>query len=113
MATIPTYRYHQAPDGLLTRAQLRALDLQPGRHDPVARLVWRSRKARAAGGWREAYLYDVALAVPVQPLTPARRQALEAAWRARRICPACGTDRGYRIATSLGVCTPCAGDVSA
>jgi hypothetical protein len=111
MGTIPTYRYHQAPDGLLTRAQLRALDLQPGPHDPVASLRWRSRKAR--GGWREAHLYDVALAVPVQPLTPARRRALEAAWRARRICPACGTDRGYRIATSLGVCTPCADDVSA
>jgi hypothetical protein len=105
---VPTYRYRLAPDGLLTYNQLRAVGLRPGGHDPVAQLQWRSKKAK--GGVREAYLYDVALALPVRPMTPAKRRAIDAALRAQRICPACGEDRGYRIPSTLGTCTPCAGD---
>lgn len=109
MAALPTYPYRCAPDGLLTRRQLRAAGLRPGGADPVAELRWRSRKARHTGGWRTAYLYDTAHALPVRPMTPGRRRALDAAMRARRTCPACRRDRGYVIPTSLGTCVPCAG----
>lgn len=102
---IPTYRYHQAPDGLKTYNQLKAVGLRPGGQPVVAQLEWRSRLTR--GEVRRAWLYEVALAKPVRPMTPAKWRAVEAALRAQRICPACGEDRGYRIATSLGVCTPC------
>ena len=106
--SFPTYRYRCAPDGLLTRTQLRAHGLRPGGHDPVAQLVWRSRKARHVGWLRFAWLYDVALALPVRPMTPGRRRALDAANRARRVCPVCRTEQPYTIPTSLGTCLPCA-----
>lgn len=108
MTTIPVYRYRLAPPGLMTRRQLRAAGLRPGGAGPVAELRWRSRKARAAGGWRAAYLYDAARALPVRPMTPGRWRAVAAALRARRTCPACGADRGYVIPSSLGTCVPCA-----
>lgn len=41
-------------------------------------------------------------------MTPARWAALERANAARRVCPECGRDAGYRIPPSLGMCTPCA-----
>ena len=107
MASIPTYRYRLAPAGLATRRQLRTAGLRPGGTDPVAELRWHSRKARAAGGQRVAYLYDIARALPVRPMTPGRWRALAAAMAARRTCPACGRDRGYVIPTSLGTCVPC------
>jgi hypothetical protein len=104
-ATIPTYRYHQAPDGLKTYNQLKAVGLRPGGHPVVAQLEWRSRLAR--GGLRHAWLYDLELAKPVRPMTPAKWRAVHAALRAQLICPACGEDRGYRISPKLGVCVPC------
>ncbi|MFR9758177.1 RRQRL motif-containing zinc-binding protein [Streptomyces sp. TR06-5] len=107
MSAIPVYRFRLAPDGLMTRRQLRAVGLRPGGQDPVAEIRWRR-------GERFALLYDVALAVPVRPMTPGRRRAVEAMLRARRICPACGVDRGYCIPRSLGTCPACAGyDVAA
>jgi hypothetical protein len=107
VAALPVYRYHLAPTGLMTRRQLRAAGLRPGGTDPVAELRWRSRKARHTGGWRAAYLYDPARALPVRPMTPGRARALAAAMRARRTCPTCRRDRGYVIPTSLGCCWPC------
>lgn len=112
-SVIPTYRYRCAPDGLQTRTQLRAQGLRPGGQDPVAQLVWRSKKAWRTGGRRYAWLYDAALALPVRPMTPGRWRALAAANRARRICPACGLEQPYTIATSLGACVPCADDQTA
>ncbi len=100
MSAIPVYPYRLAPDGLMTRRQLRAAGLRPGGHDPVAELRWRR-------GRRFALLYDTARALPVRPMTPGRWQALAAAMRARRTCPACRTDRGYVIPRSLGCCWPC------
>jgi hypothetical protein len=95
------YRYRQAPAGLMTRRQLRAAGLRPAGHDPVAEIRWRR-------GRRVAYLYDPARALPVRPMTPGRARAVAAMLRARRTCPNCCTDRGYRIPTSLGTCLPCA-----
>ena len=106
MATIPTYCYRLAPDGLATRRQLRALGLRPGGQQVAAQLAWRSRLAR--GRVRTAYLYRIDLARPVRPMTPARWAALAKANAARRTCPACRRDAGYTIPTSLGACVTCA-----
>ncbi|MGW3594320.1 RRQRL motif-containing zinc-binding protein [Streptomyces sp. NPDC005167] len=64
----------------------------------------RSRRRKA--GVSVAYLYRVDMAKPVRPMTPGRAAALAKAMRARRTCPKCHTDAGYRIATSLGMAPP-------
>lgn len=96
----PVYPYRLAPDGLMTRRQLRARGLRPGGQEPAAEIRWRR-------GRRVAYLYRVDQALPVRPMTPARARALDAAMRARRTCPECRTDRGHCIPRSLGHCWPC------
>ncbi|MCX4478703.1 hypothetical protein OOK44_20000 [Streptomyces cellulosae] len=104
MSTLPVYRWRLAPDGLATRRQLRAQGLRPGGQDVAAQLE-RPRRRR---GPLVAYLYRVDLAVPVRPMTPARRAALAKANAARRTCPACRRDAGYVIPAALGCCVPCA-----
>ncbi|MFJ6410852.1 RRQRL motif-containing zinc-binding protein [Streptomyces hydrogenans] len=104
MASLPVYRWRLAPEGLATRRQLRAMGLRPGGQDVAAELE-RPRRRR---GPLVAYLYRIDLARPVRPMTPAKRAALAAANAARRVCPECGRDAGYRIPTSLGMCVPCA-----
>ncbi|CAM5436895.1 putative protein OS=Streptomyces tendae OX=1932 GN=GUR47_26225 PE=4 SV=1 [Streptomyces tendae] len=104
MASLPTYRWRLAPDGLATRRQLRALGLRPGGQD-VAAQVERPRRRR---GPLVAYLYSIEQAKPVRPMTPAKRAALAKANAARRTCPQCRRDAGYVIPPSLGMCTTCA-----
>ncbi|GHJ92094.1 hypothetical protein SNE510_16130 [Streptomyces sp. NE5-10] len=104
MASLPVYRWRLAPEGLATRRQLRAMGLRPGGQDVAAELE-RPRRRRAP---LVAYLYRIDLARPVRPMTPARWAALERANAARRVCPECGRDAGYRIPISLGSCVPCA-----
>ncbi|WP_444971937.1 RRQRL motif-containing zinc-binding protein [Streptomyces sp. SAI-25] len=104
MGALPVYRWRLAPDGYATRRQLRALGLRPGGQDVAAQLE-RPRRRR---GPLVAYLYRVDLALPVRPMTPARRAALAKANAARRTCPACRHDAGYVIPTALGTCVPCA-----
>ncbi|MDN3296283.1 RRQRL motif-containing zinc-binding protein [Streptomyces ficellus] len=104
MASLPTYRWRLAPDGLATRRQLRALGLRPGGQDVAAQLE-RPRRRREP---LVAYLYRIEQAKPVRPMTPAKRAALAKANAARRICPRCRRDPGYVIPPSLGTCTPCA-----
>ncbi|WP_327161780.1 RRQRL motif-containing zinc-binding protein [Streptomyces zaomyceticus] len=101
---IPVYRWRLAPEGLATFRQLRAMGLRPAGQPVVAQLE-RPRRKR---GPLIAFLYRVDLARPVRPMTPARWAALAKANAARRVCPACGRDAGYRIPTSLGMCVPCA-----
>ncbi|MCM1939908.1 hypothetical protein NC239_16960 [Streptomyces sp. G3] len=104
MASLPTYRWRLAPDGLATRRQLRALGLRPGGQD-VAAQIERPRRRRGA---LVAYLYSIEQAKPVRPMTPAKRAALAKANAARRTCPQCRRDAGYVIPPSLGMCTTCA-----
>ncbi|WP_338682181.1 RRQRL motif-containing zinc-binding protein [Streptomyces acidiscabies] len=104
MATVPVYRWRLAPDGLATRRQLRAQGLRPGGQD-VAAQIERPRRRRPP---LVGYLYRVDAAKPVRPMTPAKRAALDRANTARRTCPQCGTDAGYVIPPSLGMCSPCA-----
>ncbi|MEU7124321.1 RRQRL motif-containing zinc-binding protein [Streptomyces zaomyceticus] len=100
---IPVYRWRLAPEGLATFRQLRAMGLRPAGQPVVAQLE-RPRRRR---GPLIAFLYRVDLARPVRPMTPGRWAALAKANAARRVCPACGRDAGYRIPTSLGMCVPC------
>lgn len=104
MSALPVYRWRLAPEGLATFRQLRALGLRPAGQPVVAQLE-RPRRRKAP---LIAFLYRIDLARPVRPMTPARWAALERANAARRVCPECGRDAGYRIPTSLGMCTPCA-----
>jgi hypothetical protein len=106
-ATVPVYRWHCAPDGLATRAQLRTRGLRPV-GDPVGEIRWRSKLARRTGGELVAYLYPIATAVPVAEMTEGQRRGLAAAMLARRTCPTCRAVREYVIPTSLGECWPCA-----
>ncbi|MFT2018149.1 RRQRL motif-containing zinc-binding protein [Streptomyces sp. 796.1] len=103
---IPTYPWRLAPDGYLTRRQLRVRGLRPGGQPVAAQVMWRSRRSPA--GWRVAYFYRLDKARPVRPMTPGRVRALAAAMRARRTCPGCRTDAGYCIPRSLGLCVTCA-----
>ena len=103
---IPTYPWRFAPDGYATRRQLRARGLRPG-GQPIAAQVMRRCRGRKAGVL-VAYLYRIDRAKPVRPMTRAKRAALAKAMTARRLCPACRTDAGYVIPSSLGMCVTCA-----
>ncbi|MBT2383005.1 RRQRL motif-containing zinc-binding protein [Streptomyces sp. ISL-11] len=102
---IPTFPWRLAPDGLATIRQLRAQDLRPGGQAIAAQVM---RHNRRRGGVQVAYLYPIAGAKKVRPMTPAKRAALAKAMAARRTCPACRIDAGYCIPTSLGMCVTCA-----
>jgi hypothetical protein len=104
MGALPVYPWRLAPDGLATRRQLRALGLRPGGQDVAAQLE-RGRHRRPP---LVAYLYRVADAKPVRPMTSGKRAALDKANAARRTCPQCRRDAGYVIPAALGVCVPCA-----
>ena len=99
---IPTYPYRWAPKHLYTARQLRARGLRPGGQAPTAQILWRR-------GMRVAYLYRADLALPRRQATPAQLVAIAKALRARRICPACGTEKPYYIPRSLGECLDCTG----
>ncbi|MFF2301950.1 RRQRL motif-containing zinc-binding protein [Streptomyces sp. NPDC058128] len=104
MSALPVYRWRLAPEGLATFRQLRAIGLRPGGQPVVAQLE-RPRRRHAP---LVAFLYRIDLALPVRPMTPAKQAALARANAARRVCPECGRHAGYRIPSSLGMCTPCA-----
>nr|WP_218909286.1 RRQRL motif-containing zinc-binding protein [Nocardiopsis sinuspersici] len=105
---MPTYPWGTAwvlAEDLATRKQLAAMNLRPGTTDPVAQLMWRSR--RAPDGVRTAALYRISEAKPKDQFTEARARALAAAMRARRTCPTCRQVFVYVIPTSLGECPAC------
>ena len=99
---LPTYPYRWAPAGLATIRQLRAKSLRPGGQQPAAQILWRHRERT-----RVAYLYHVCLALPKRQATAAQLAAIGKALRARRICPACGSEKPYYIPRSLGECLDC------
>lgn len=97
----PVYRWRQAPKGLATRRQLRAMRLRPGGQEPVAAIECR-------GGKRRAWLYEITKALPIRPMTLAKEYALDKAMAARQTCPLCR--RRYfhclRLRT-IGSCEEC------
>ncbi|MFI9788505.1 RRQRL motif-containing zinc-binding protein [Kitasatospora sp. NPDC051984] len=99
----PTYPWRKGPAKAeyATRRQLRAMGLRPNAQPVAAQIVSR-------GGTRTGYLYPVAGAAPVRPMTPARAKALAAAMRARSTCPLCHTVYDYCLPLkSLGCCLAC------
>ncbi len=102
---IPTFPYYYAPDGLLTRRQLRARGLRPGGQEIKAQILWRHRRNR-----RVAYLYDTREAKPKREATPAQREAIVKALTARKTCPTCREEKSFCIPRSLGECWECAED---
>ncbi|EFL39749.1 RRQRL motif-containing zinc-binding protein, partial [Streptomyces griseoflavus] len=103
MSALPVFRWRLAPDGYATRRQLRALGLRPGGQGVAAEL----QRPRRQRGPLVAYLYRIDRALPVRPMTPARWAALAKANAARRMCPNCRRDVGYRIPRSHGMCGLC------
>jgi hypothetical protein len=101
---LPTFSYRNAPRGLVTCRQLRANGLCPGRHGPVAQIVWRQ-------GRRWAALYRLDLAMPSPGATTAQLAALYRAHLALRTCQGdCGRTFSHRLPRSTGrrcvICTP-------
>jgi hypothetical protein len=94
------HRWNLAPDGLLTRRQLRAKGLRPNGQEPAGEIRWRRDT-------RVAFLYRLDLAAPVRPMTPPKQAALDAAMRARRTCKECGTEQPFCIPRRYGRCLPC------
>ena len=74
----------------------------------AGQILWRSRRAARDGWTRAAYLYDVRLAKPRRPATPAQLDALAKALAARRTCPRCRRDVGYVLPQRIGACLTCA-----
>ena len=98
----PTYAWGWSPEHLLTKRQLRARDLRPGGHGPVAQLRWGEKS------W--AYLYDSHLAQPVRKMTPGRQRTLDAMMRVRSTCRQCGHVADWCLPQKFGrVCVECGG----
>ena len=99
---LPTFPYHWAPDGLVTRRQLRAHGLRPNGQPVFAQILWRHRTHV-----RCAYLYRLDQAAPKRSATPAQLQAVGKALAARRTCRHCGITRDYYIPRRTGACLIC------
>ncbi|WP_219498557.1 RRQRL motif-containing zinc-binding protein [Nonomuraea ceibae] len=106
--SLPTWPWRMAPPHLLTMRQLAARGLRPGGQEVQGQVLWASRRYRARGEVRAAYLYDVRLALPKRTPTARQRDALGKALAARRTCPACTRDVGYVLARRIGTCNDCA-----
>lgn len=100
---IPTFPFRMAPEGYATRRQLRALGLRPGGQPVAGQVLWRSRRRKTEA----AYLFLIADAKPVRPMTDAKWASVHGALRARRTCGLCHTEREYSISRRLGACVPC------
>lgn len=94
------FGFRQAPAGLATRRQLRAMGKRPGGQEVTALIEWRR-------GRRWAGLYRIDQARPVRLVTEAQRAAIAAALAARRTCRSCGQDAGYYLPRAIGQCWPC------
>ncbi len=100
---LPSWSWRKAPRGLLTRRQMRAEGLAPGRAWPVGQLVFRHRRREV-----RSLLYDRGDLVAKRVASAAQLAALDKAMAARRWCLCCDRDVGYCIPTSLGCCVDCA-----
>jgi hypothetical protein len=97
--TIPVYKRNQAPEGLATRRQLRAMGLSIRGLEVVAEVE--------TLGPKNGFLYEIAKAKPVRPMTLAMEYALDKAMAARQTCPECGRRFYGCLRTSLGICLEC------
>ncbi|MGW0573010.1 RRQRL motif-containing zinc-binding protein [Streptomyces tauricus] len=99
------------PGHLVTRRQLRARNVSPGGHGPVA--VLRCRRCRNTPQWScthpgRAWLYDVRQARPKRVPTFAQEWALDRAMAVRQTCPRCRRRYVYCLPLrTLGSCLEC------
>ena len=100
---LPTWRFGQAPAGLVTRRQMRELGLAPGGAEALAQVVFHRGRHEV-----RALLWDRADLTTKRTASPAQLVAVGKALAARRWCPSCERDAGYCISTALGQCTDCA-----
>ncbi|MFG2811498.1 RRQRL motif-containing zinc-binding protein [Streptomyces massasporeus] len=106
---LPEYDWRTAPEGLVTRRQLRARGLRPGGQEPAAVLRCKACATRPQRVCtRPAYLYRVDLALPVRPMTLAKEAALDKAMAARTTCPRCRRRYHHVLPLrTLGSCLEC------
>ncbi|WP_309145765.1 RRQRL motif-containing zinc-binding protein [Streptomyces malaysiensis] len=107
---LPQYDWDNAPEGLLTRRQLRAAGLRPGGHDPVGELKCRrcSYRPHIECTHRKPALFDRDLAKPKLRMTLAKEEALDKAMAARQTCPECRRRYHHCLPLrSLGSCLEC------
>ncbi|MBQ0855730.1 hypothetical protein J8N05_47100 (plasmid) [Streptomyces sp. BH-SS-21] len=99
------------PGHLATRRQLRAREVSPGGHGPVA--VLRCARCRYTPQWScshpgRAWLYDLRLTRPKRIPTLAQEWALDRAMAARSTCPRCKRRYVYCLPLrTLGSCLEC------
>ena len=103
----PTFPYHCAPDGLVTRRQLRAANLRPGGQPVIAQILWRHKN-----NTRIAYLYRRDLAKPKREPSQAQLIAVSKALLARRTCRTCRQAKDYYIPRRSGECLDCNPEVN-
>ncbi|MGW4651334.1 RRQRL motif-containing zinc-binding protein [Kitasatospora sp. NPDC004289] len=97
----PTFPWKFGPkkEQMATRRQLREMGLRPGGQPVAAQVVCQGRVG---------YLYPVAGAKPVRPVTGPMARGLAAAMKARSTCPLCQVTYDYCLPLrSLGSCLPC------
>jgi hypothetical protein len=103
VSAIPTYPWRAAPEGLATRRQLAANGLRPGGSPVVAQLERPRRRGRPP---LQAYLYEVAAAVPKREPTEGNRRAVAAMIAARSTCRCCGIQFEYCLPAGR-ICLAC------
>ncbi|MGW3984116.1 RRQRL motif-containing zinc-binding protein [Streptomyces mirabilis] len=110
-AGLPEYDRRELPEGLVTRRQLRDMNLSPGGQSPVG--ILRCRLCLNRPDWScrhptRGYLVRLDLAKPKRVPTIAQEWALDRAMAARQTCPKC--KRRYYFCLPLrtkGSCDPC------
>ncbi|MEU5599213.1 RRQRL motif-containing zinc-binding protein [Streptomyces sp. NPDC020298] len=110
-ALLPEYDRGAVPEGLVTRRQLRDLNLSPGDNDgPVA--ILRCKLCATRPQWScthpsRGFLLRVDLAKPKRVLTLAQERALDQAMAARQTCGQCGRRFYICLSKKLGCCLEC------
>ncbi|WP_406489645.1 hypothetical protein OH736_45320 (plasmid) [Streptomyces sp. NBC_01650] len=109
---LPEYDRGAVPAGLVTRRDLRARNLSPGRNrGPVA--ILRCKLCATRPDWScrhptRGFLLRTDLAAPKRVSTLAQEWALDRAMAARTTCPRCQRRYDYCLPLrTQGVCDPC------
>ncbi|GAB3119998.1 hypothetical protein GCM10027160_35100 [Streptomyces calidiresistens] len=106
--TLPTHEWGEAPEGLVTRRQLRDMGLSPGGHGPVGDVRCRACRYRPLRECtRKALLYDVEKAVPKRVPTLAQEEALDKAMAARQTCVRRRVRQDYCVRLDTRMCAAC------
>ncbi|MFE7854419.1 RRQRL motif-containing zinc-binding protein [Streptomyces sp. NPDC057403] len=117
MALLPEFDRAAVPKGMVTRRQLRDMNLSPGDNrgpdgarGPVAilRCKWCSYRPQwSCNHPTRAGLYRVDLAKPKRTPTLAQEWALDRAMAARQTCSGCGRRFFNCLSKKLGCCLEC------